>query len=65
MSAIVIDSFRDPETEKIFNGQFSTKLPADIQRTALRKLKYLNQTVDLFELRTVPGHHLEKLAGDR
>ena len=61
----VIESFRDSETEKVFNGQFSAKLPADIQRTALRKLKYLDQTVDLLELRSVPGHRLEKLVGDR
>ena len=65
MFVTVIESFRDPETEKVFNGQFSRKLPADIQRTALRKLKYLDQSVDLLELRTVPGHRLEKLAGNR
>ena len=65
MFVTVIESFRDPETEKAFNGQFSRKLPADIQRTALRKLKYLDQSVDLLELRTVPGHRLEKLAGNR
>jgi len=65
MSVTVIESFRDSETEKIFNGQFSTKLPADIQRTALRKLKYLDQAIDLLELRTVPGYRLKKLIGDR
>lgn len=65
MSVTVIESFRDPETEKIFNSQFSKKLPADIQRIALRKLKYLDQAETLLELRTVPGHRLEKLAGNR
>jgi proteic killer suppression protein len=61
----VIESFRDPETEKIFNGYFSKKLPTDIQKSAYRKLKYLNQVVNLLELRALPGHRLEKLTGDR
>ena len=38
----MIKSFKDKETEKIFRGQFSRKLPQDIQRVAARKLEQLN-----------------------
>ena len=34
----MIKSFKCKETEKIFNGIFSKKLPQDIQRRALIKL---------------------------
>lgn len=53
------------ETEKIFRGQVSTKLPKDIQRTARRKLLYLDDAEDLQDLKSVPGHRLEKLKGQR
>jgi proteic killer suppression protein len=36
----MIKSFADSETEKVFNRQFSKKLPGDIQAVALRKLRY-------------------------
>jgi toxin HigB-1 len=42
----VIESFASDETEKIFRGKTSTKLPKDIQRTARRKLLYLDGAVD-------------------
>ena len=35
---IMILSFADKETEKIFEQKFSKKLPQSIQRIALRKL---------------------------
>jgi proteic killer suppression protein len=57
--------FKDSETERLFQGQVSRKLPADIQRTALRKLQYLHAAASLEDLRRVPGHRLEKLKGDR
>jgi proteic killer suppression protein len=61
----VIESFASDETEKIFRGKTSTKLPKDIQRTARRKLLYLNDAVDLQDLLAPPGNRLEKLKGDR
>ena len=43
----------------------STKLPKDIQRTARRKLLYLDDADDLQDLLAPPGNRLEKLKGDR
>ena len=61
----MIKSFRDAETEKVFNRRFSRRLPNDIQPVALRKLRMLNNAVDLTDLRSPPGNRLERLAGDR
>jgi proteic killer suppression protein len=61
----VIDSFASDETKKIFLGIVSTKLPKDIQRTARRKLIYLDDAEDLQDLLAPPGNHLEKLKGGR
>jgi len=61
----VIESFASRETEKIFRGQVSTKLPKDIQRIARRKLLYLDDAEDLQDLKAVPSHRLEKLKGQR
>ena len=61
----MIESFASNETEKIFRGLVSRKLPRDIQRTARRKLLYLNDAEDIQDLRAPPGNRLEKLSGDR
>lgn len=61
----MINSFKDEETEKVYNAVQSKKLPGDIQQTALRKLKYLNNAQDLNDLRIPPGNRLEALHGDR
>jgi toxin HigB-1 len=61
----VIESFASDETGKIFLGKTSTKLPTDIQRTARRKLLYLDDADDLQDLLAPPGNRLEKLKGDR
>ncbi|HNT75234.1 MAG TPA: type II toxin-antitoxin system RelE/ParE family toxin [Anaerolineae bacterium] len=61
----MISSFADPETEKIFRGIVSRKLPPDIQRTARRKLLYLDDAEDLRDLLAPPGNHLEALQGNR
>ncbi len=61
----MIDSFASEETKKIFLGQVSSKLPKDIQRTARRKLIYLDDAEDLQDLLAPPGNRLEKLKGNR
>jgi proteic killer suppression protein len=61
----MIESFASKETEKIFVGEVSRKLPTDIQRTARRKLIYLDDAEDLQDLQAVPGNKLEKLKGNR
>ena len=61
----MIKSFADKETKKIFNREFSRKLPPDIQRPARRKLEMLNAAGALQDLRLPPSNRLEKLAGKR
>ena len=61
----MIRSFRDLETEKIFQRVFSRKLPQDIQKTAFRKLRMLNRAAVLDDLRIPPNNQLEPLRGER
>ena len=61
----MIQSFADPETERIWAGRQSRKLPPDIQSVALRKLRLLNQARRLQDLVVPPGNRLEALRGDR
>ena len=61
----MIKSFRDAETEKVFQRRFSQRLPNDIQSVALRKLRMLSNAVDVNDLRSPPANRLEKLSGDR
>lgn len=61
----MIRSFADPETELIWSGRRSRKLPPDMQAVALRKLRMLNQAVVLQDLRVPPGNRLEALKGNR
>jgi len=61
----MIKCFKCKETEKLFSGRFSTKLPQTIQRTAVMKLKIINAAGLLETLRVPPSNHLEALRGDR
>jgi proteic killer suppression protein len=61
----MIKSFRDAETERVFNRRFSRRLPNDIQAVALRKLRMLANAHDVIDLRSPPGNRLERLGGDR
>ena len=61
----MIRSFRDSETEKVFQRERSPRLPPDVQRRAHRKLLLLDAAEALKELRIPPGNRLERLSGDR
>ena len=61
----MIKTFKCKETEKIFNGKFSKKLPHDIQRRALIKLHSLDVAEDIKDLLIPPSNNLELLTGDR
>ena len=61
----MIKSFNCKETKKIFNRNLSKKLPHEIQTTAFRKLRMLNRSVGLNDLKVPPGNRLEKLHGSR
>lgn len=61
----MIKSFKCKETEKIFNGIFSKKIPTEILKRSLRKLKELNRSKCVSDLKIPPANFLEKLSGDR
>ncbi|MBV5337068.1 MAG: type II toxin-antitoxin system RelE/ParE family toxin [Deltaproteobacteria bacterium] len=61
----MIVSFHDNETSKVWEGQFSRKLPHDIQQVARRKLRMLNNAGRVDDLRIPPQNRLEKLSGNR
>jgi len=61
----MIKTFKDKETEKIFNRLLSRKLPQNIQHLARRKLVVLDAATELNALRVPPGNRLEALKGDR
>jgi proteic killer suppression protein len=61
----MIENFACAETEKIFHGQVSRRLPNDIQRTARRKLLQLHAAVQLQDMAVPPGNRLEALKGGR
>ena len=60
----MIKTFVGKETEKIWNGIQSRKFPPDIQNTARRKLRMINNSQNLNDLRVPPANRLEKLSGD-
>ena len=60
----MIKSFGNKETEKIWNGQRSKKLPNVIQEIARRKLRMLNNSQDIQDLQIPPSNRLEKLGGN-
>jgi toxin HigB-1 len=60
----MIVSFGDRETEELFHGRSTRKLPPDILRIALRKLDVINGAHSLIDLYSPPGNRLEQLAGD-
>ncbi len=61
----MIKSFKCKETEGIWFGKASRKLPGDIQDRALRKLRQLDAALTMEDLKHPPGNHLEALEGDR
>ncbi len=61
----MIRGFADRQTELIWAGERSPRLPADIQAGALRKLRMLNQARVMSDLRIPPGNRLEALKGKR
>ena len=61
----MITGFRDKETEKIWRGEVSRRLPRDIQQIARRKLRMLNSARAWDDLRIPPANRLESLKGAR
>ncbi|MDP5121754.1 MAG: type II toxin-antitoxin system RelE/ParE family toxin [Spirosomaceae bacterium] len=60
----MIISFGSKEAEKIWNGTRVKKLPNDIQEIGRRKLRMLNSSQNIADLRIPPSNRLEKLSGN-
>lgn len=60
----MIVSFRSKETEKIWKGNRVMKMPIDIQNIGRRKLRILNNSQNIADLRIPPSNRLEKLSGN-
>jgi toxin HigB-1 len=60
----MITSFGSKETEKIWKGERVAKLPAEIQAVSRRKLRMLNNSQTITDLRIPPANRLEKLSGN-
>lgn len=61
----MILSFRSKEAEAIWRGEVSRRLPPEIQQTARRKLRMLNNARSLMDLRVPPANRLEALKRGR
>ena len=61
----MIRSFKDPDCEACFEGRAVRTGWQDVQRVAQRKLLALHAAVNLRDLMSPPGNHLEALTGDR
>ena len=61
----MIKTFKCKETKKIFRREYSRKLPYNIQRVALRKLRMIDRSETLNDLKIPPANVLEKLSGNR
>jgi len=61
----MIKTFKCKETEKIFHRIYSRKLPRDIQRIAFRKLRMIDRSNTLNDLKIPPANRLKRLSGKR
>ena len=61
----MIRSFKNAETEAVWDGRVVRGLPGDIQAVARRKLRMLNAAQNGQDLRVPPGNRLEALSRDR
>jgi len=61
----MIKAFKDGRTRSIWELRLIKGVPADIAKTALRKLRYIDAAVSLDDLRIPPANRLEALKGDR
>jgi len=59
----MILSFGSKDTEKIWNGERIKKIPVEIQQVGRRKLRMLNNSQNIGDLKIPPSNRLEKLSG--
>ena len=59
----MIQTFANKETEKIWNGIRSNKIPNEIQQICRRKLRMLNNAQTINDMRIPPSNRLKKMKG--
>ena len=59
----MIISFGSKDTEKIWQGERVKKIPFEIQQIGRRKLRMLNNSQNMTDLRIPPSNRLERLKG--
>ncbi|HNQ61576.1 MAG TPA: type II toxin-antitoxin system RelE/ParE family toxin [Bacteroidia bacterium] len=59
----MIVSFASKNTSKIWEGERVKHIAPDIQQIARRKLRMINNSVNISDLRIPPSNRLEKLGG--
>lgn len=64
-TTLMIRSFKDKDTERVFQGQWSKRLPQDLQKRAKMRLDRIHAAIEIKDLTRPPSHKLEKLKGDR
>ncbi len=60
----MILSFGSKDTEKIWNGERTKRIPLEIQQIGRRKLRMLNNSQNITDLKVPPSNRLEKLSGN-
>jgi proteic killer suppression protein len=59
----MIVSFGSKDTEKIWDGTRVAKLPLEVQTIGRRKLRMINNSLNIRDLTVPPSNKLEKLKG--
>lgn len=60
----MINSFGGKDTKKIWDGEPVKRWPTEIQEVGRRKLRMLNNSQNLKDLKVPPSNRLEKLKGN-
>jgi toxin HigB-1 len=61
----VIRSFKDEHAKQLWETGKSRRIPANIRKSALKKLLVLHWATELADLAVPGGNRLEALSGDR
>lgn len=60
----MIISFGSKETEQIWKGLHVKRLPLEVQNVGRRKLRMINNSIHLIDLKSPPANRLEKMLGN-
>jgi proteic killer suppression protein len=60
----MIKTFADKRTQKIYEGHKVKRAPLELQKKALRRLRYIDAAERIEDLMVPPSNKLEKKIGD-